>query len=259
MLTFFRKLFDEGNLKSYLVFAFGLLLLLSISILFAFTVNNWNQNRLNAQEEVRIIQDISEEMQRNRFLQEAGSQRIKEVIAAAERLQNVIRNPELRPTKKDIDFDLHKLTWVWLSATPTTIYDALNASGDFGLISSSLLRKKLANFNSNQEKLLQFEAIQGRFVDQQLRPFLNRSIDRTTIHTYQKVDKLITTHHPSQFTTSHDDLLRNREFANILVDLIFFTKRIMLPYDRIEKDISQIDTIIMEKYPSIQAKPYNPY
>jgi len=254
-----EKSFDKGKLINYTVIAVGLILIGCICILFAFSINTYTQNKLNAKKELHVVQGIATELEYYKFLQEAGSERMNEVIGAAERLLNAIRNPKLQPSKDEIDLDLHKLTWLFLSATPTTKYVALNASGDFSLISSVSLRNKFAHLNADQEKLLQFEAIQVRYVDQQLRPFLNRSMDRTTIDTYQKADSLFTTLHPSPFTTSHDDLLRNREFANILVDLLFCTKRIMLPYKRIAIDIKEMEEIIANEYPSIIIEPYKPF
>jgi hypothetical protein len=136
----------------------------------------------------------------------------------------------------------------------------LSGSGDFELLSSSDLRKKLADLKSNQELLMQSEEIQTRFVDQQLRSFLSQSIDRTSIRTTQLPGaQVITTHHSSPFAPSNDELLRNKEFANLLVDLIFFTKRIMLTYDRLEKDLRQIDSLVVSENPFIETKPYVPY
>ena len=49
MLKFFqrirRKLINEGNLKKYLIYAFGEILLVVVGILIALQVNNWNEER----------------------------------------------------------------------------------------------------------------------------------------------------------------------------------------------------------------------
>ena len=112
---------------------------------------------------------------------------------------------------------------------------------------------------ANQENLQLFEELQFRFVGQQLKPFLNRSIDRTRVRSSRKSADLTTTYHPSIFSSAYDDLLRNREFANLLIDLVFTTEDLTSTYGRIRKDITQIDSLIGLRNPSLRAKPYIPY
>lgn len=247
-----RKLFGEWTLLKFLVFTFWIILIGCICILFSLQINNWNNNRQSTEKELRVVRDIVADLNYYSFLREYGGGRMKEVIAAAEQLLSAIRDPKVQLSKKEIDFDLHKLTWIWLSATPTTKYVALNSSGDFSYISSMPLRNKFSQFGADQEKLLQFEAIQARFVDQQLRPFLNQKMDRTTIDSYQSGRNMDTQQYPSPFTNTNYELLQNREFANLLIDLLFFTKRLFLPYDRMEDRTTEMRELIKKEYPSIE-------
>lgn len=263
MLGFLRRmrrtLLDEGHLRKYLVYAFGEILLVVVGILLALQINTWNQGRLNSKEELRLLRDLSEELQFDRFLKEKGIEYMGEVLGAGERLLQAINHPTNVPAKEQLELDIHKLTWVWKSGRPTTAYDVLSGSGELALISSPELRKKLADLKYNQETLLLFEESQFNFVDQQLRPFLNRTVDRTTIRSAVRSAEQITTYQPSPFSTSYDDLLSNREFANMLMDLVFFTERLLQTYSRIERDIMQVDSLIASRDASIQAKPYVPY
>lgn len=263
MIQFFRKirqnLLNEGKTTKYFKYAIGEIVLVVIGILIALSINNWNQNRVNAKEEQRIMQDLTEELAFNKFLHANGTMTMNAVIDAAEYLLKLDYNPKNQIDSTQIALNIDKLSWVWVSGRNTTIYDVLSGSGDFNLISSPVLRKKLADLKANQESLLQFEQLQNRFVDQQLRPFLNRIVDRTTIRSSLIAAVMTTTEHPSNFNASYDQLFNNREFSNLLVDLIFFTDRVTSTYIRIEKDIYQIDSLIISKYPNIQAKPYVPY
>ncbi|MBL0027002.1 MAG: hypothetical protein IPO98_19350 [Saprospiraceae bacterium] len=58
MMKFFhlirKKLLDEGNLKRYLMYAIGEILLVVIGILIALQINNWNQ----ANSDSRLLMNI---------------------------------------------------------------------------------------------------------------------------------------------------------------------------------------------------------
>lgn len=263
MIKFFRQLRQQlviqNKTSKYLLYAAGEIVLVVIGILIALQINTWNQERINVREEQRIFQDLSEELQYNKFLLQNGSSKMTEVIGAAERMLVGINDIGHSFSEDTFNQDVDKLTWVWVSGRPTTLYDVLSSSGDFNLISSPVLRKKLADLKRNQESLIKFEEIQNRFVDEQLRPFLNQHIDRTKVRSILKSAELITTRHNSVFPPNNKQLFQNREFANILADLIFFTKRIEGNYIRINMDIAQIDSLIHAKYPDIYAKTYIPY
>ena len=70
MIKFFRrirrKLLDEGNLKRYLVYAIGEILLVVIGILLALQINAWNQSEKDKDEEKeyleRIVTDLKEDL-----------------------------------------------------------------------------------------------------------------------------------------------------------------------------------------------------
>lgn len=264
MIKLFRKirqnLITEGKTANYLKYAFSEIILVVIGILIALQINTWNQERINSREEHRIFQDLSEELEYNKFLLQYGSNTMLEVIAATERMLSRINDIDETYSEEAFNQDLDKLTWVWVSGRPTTLYDVLSASGDFNLISSPVLRKKLADLKRNQESLSKFEEIQNRFVDEQVRPFLNRNVDRTKVRSiFNDGAERITIDHNSVFPSNSKKLLQNREFANLLTDLIFFTSRIEINYKRIDMDIARIDSIVYAKYPDLEPKKFNPY
>ena len=246
-----EQTFSKAYIKDILAIGLGLTLVGCICILFAFSLSSYLRDKEASKRELRAIQEIKSEIAYYEFMIEKGGGRMNEVIAAAERLLHVIRNPQEKASMEDVELDLHKLTWLWLSATPTTKYVSLIHSGDINFISSAELRSELSQFNADQEKLLQFEAIQVRFVDTQLRPFLNKHIDRTVMDSYQKGADLVFNRFQSPFRNTNSSLLQNREFANLLLDLIFCTKRLNLPYSRMQGEAEYMKEIIAKDYPSI--------
>jgi len=52
----------DGNLKRYLIYAIGEILLVMIGISLAFQVSNWDDNRINKNAEIRIYENIKEQL-----------------------------------------------------------------------------------------------------------------------------------------------------------------------------------------------------
>lgn len=69
MLKFFRrirqKLINDSNLKKYLLYAIGEILLVMIGILLALQVNNWNLNRLDSIRNEKLLLRIEHELESN--------------------------------------------------------------------------------------------------------------------------------------------------------------------------------------------------
>ena len=70
MINLFRrirqKLLVEENLKRYLIYAIGEIILVMVGILLALQINNWNENRKERVIERKILTDLREEIQTNR-------------------------------------------------------------------------------------------------------------------------------------------------------------------------------------------------
>ena len=67
MLRFFRrirlKLIEGGNLRKYLIYAIGEILLVMIGILLALQVNNWNEVRKQRIDEIDLLKDLRTDLE----------------------------------------------------------------------------------------------------------------------------------------------------------------------------------------------------
>ncbi len=67
MLKFFqrvrRKFINEGNLRRYLIYAVGEIILVMIGILLALQVNNWNEGRKDKKKEILYLSEIKSDLQ----------------------------------------------------------------------------------------------------------------------------------------------------------------------------------------------------
>lgn len=262
MIKFFRKvrrkLIDEGNLKKYLIYAIGEILLVVIGILIALQINNWNKNKSNREEEKISLQAISEKMKFNQFQCETGIKRNKRVIVGVEELLTLISDTTTRMSKSRIEQNLNTLNKRFLmgKSNSTSIYDELVGAGQLGNISSQELRNQLTDLKANMQLLESYENLQVQFVDNHLSPFLNKHIDRITIGVAGLktdttfYDKLIqinySTFNKNTSEQSYEDLLKSREFSNLLIELMQHTKTLLPIYDRIGVNVSIIDSIAIE-------------
>ncbi|MEX0290429.1 MAG: DUF6090 family protein [Flavobacteriaceae bacterium] len=69
-MKFFRKirqkLIKSGNLKRYLLYAVGEILLVMIGISLAFRVDSWNEDRINKEAEIKYYQNIKDQISKDR-------------------------------------------------------------------------------------------------------------------------------------------------------------------------------------------------
>lgn len=244
-------------MKTHIYFRQRTLTVFALIIMF-FSMGSCIQNENNTEKEDKIVGRIAADVAFYKFHFKYGGTRMGEVITAAETLLEAMRNPDADLTEDEVELNIHKLTWLWLAATPTTEFVALTNSGEISLVTSETLRRKFKEMSHDQEKLLQFEELQINYVNQELRPYLNKRIDKTTLKTSQNFNAVATTRVLSPFKNSPKDLLKDREFANLLVDLLFFTKRIMLPYNRLNTIMADIEDIITKDYPNVELETYGP-
>lgn len=75
MIRFFRKirqqLFYDNNIRKYVSYAIGEIVLVVIGILIALSINNWNQDRIDRQTERKYLINIKREIQSNARVNQA--------------------------------------------------------------------------------------------------------------------------------------------------------------------------------------------
>lgn len=233
MLKFFQKI-----RKSLLVdkkvsqYAIGEIILVVIGILIALQINNWNQERLNTQEEKILIESISEKINYNQFQYKTGLSRYNEVIKSAYSFLSVINSESKATNIDEIESNLHSITKRWLlgKANSVSIYDQMIGAGQLNILSSEELRSVLTSLKENLLLLESYEDIQINFLDNQLTPFLNLNADVISIYANgskndtSSYDQLIAIDYSSFYyensSISYEKLLINKEFSNLLFELV---------------------------------------
>lgn len=163
MLKFFRtirkKFIDQDNVRKYLFYAVGAILLVVIGILIALQVNTWNENRKIANEEQAILTQSLEDLefaktQSERFIlrENEDIDRLKLILGNPQELTEIIQQP-------DPDRFFYAAGWDLSFDVPIIItYTDLQNAGDTGKIQNSVLRNRLSQMGL---KILMLESIIG--------------------------------------------------------------------------------------------------
>lgn len=152
MLKFFRtirkKLIEEDNIRKYLVYAIGEILLVVIGILIALQVNNWNQNRLDsaaaANAQVRMLDDLYNEL----AVIEASLLYLNTVKNYASRAISVFESGELQDGQSSDSFliDLYQASQMYEASQSKSTYLELLASGKIEFIEDDALRSSIIGY-----------------------------------------------------------------------------------------------------------------
>lgn len=152
-----RRLIDKGNLRKYLIYAIGEILLVMIGILLALQVSNWNQKRIEHKKELKALIDLNKEFKLN-------EQRIKikqhSRISIVPKLENYVR----QISSGDADYssfkDFHSDQFLFGMTNPANgVINTLISSGEIALISNDSLKYFLTDWKNQVENLYENEQI----------------------------------------------------------------------------------------------------
>ncbi len=260
MINFFRhirkKLADDNRPLKYTRYAIGEIVLVVIGILIAVSINNWNQNRLDKNEEALLLGAIAKKMNHNRFQHQRGLKRYTEVVNGARKLIKLSGKPMHDSLRSHIEqslFDVKK-RFLMGKSNQTSVYDELIASGKLSLLSSKKLRQELTQLKANLQLLAAYEDQQNNFVDNHLSPALNRQVDYISIiniaENNDSINKVEDFDYEPLFANANDysNLLQDRTFLNLLAELVTHTNTLLPIYQRMGENIQRIDSIVKPSF-----------
>ena len=152
-----RKLLDTSNFRKYLVYAIGEIALVMIGILLALQVNNWNQERLNRQNELNALVDLREEFLVNKQRFEEKQERRLETLSRVDKFLDLIS----RDSVSYSDFVIFQTGGHQSGMTNPSfgVVNSLIASGDIKLISNDSLKYLLTDWKDFVGDLMENEQI----------------------------------------------------------------------------------------------------
>lgn len=175
MLKFFsrirRKLLDEGNLKRYLIYAIGEILLVMGGILLALQVNNWNENNKNREAEYKALLDLKYEFENN-------IERLEFICKSKEnteiKLRTIIESIANNSLNRIIKPDILGMPW---DATNSVLTSLIN-SGDIEHIENDSLKYLLTDWTVLVKR---WETREAHFMDVSVQRLNNYLESRMTL------------------------------------------------------------------------------
>lgn len=180
MIKLFRKirqkLLDDGNLKRYLLYALGEILLVVIGILIALQVNNWNQARLYKSKEALLLKEIHTEFKYNKAEMEITR---KFYAKIKEDTKQIISFFPIHPDKIDLDslaIYLEEIEFNPSFDLSTGSIASLKNNSSFDIISNEELRTLLLRFEDLFQDYQDRESRSKNFSFDYLDPYLKLRI-----------------------------------------------------------------------------------
>lgn len=232
MLKLFRRirqnLVREGNLKRYLIYAVGEILLVVLGILIALQINNLNEKRKERNEEQKILIQLQEEYQNNLQQLDEKIQIRKLLIINSTKILDFIETE----TNVNPDSLAGLLGSLGLVPTFDPISNDIVNSGKLRLVQNEKLRKMLSSWVSDVIQLKEEEDYWVKMRDETLFPFyIKQGIARDAINEYLNKEapaiflpgtrgdiKLFIG--KSSKTPSVQEILSNRELEGLLTIII---------------------------------------
>lgn len=250
MIKFFRrirrKLLDEGNLKRYLFYAIGEIVLVVLGILIALQINNWNQNQKTKEVERQYLLSLQEEFNDN-------LESLEEVMKINEQnLNNALELSKFTgpiPPQKS-DKELASLLFGVLNKevffkNNSGVLEEIIGSGKLVVISNTKLRSSLSSWNGQLVKV--------RKQEEELARWRFGLFDFGTVHvnsrkTYFEARGQFFDLPNSKFETRIGEELQFLEFENLLfyfVTASAFTNKYF--YTDLKIEIQEILKLINEE------------
>jgi hypothetical protein len=190
--------------------------LIVVSILLAFGIDAWWDERKSAQEEAEMIVALENEFLRNRAVLQVQSDLHGHILESVGKLVTASRQGEWSDASQTIDDALYALTYPGTTDLEGGVLDALVSANRFELISDLQLRTSLANWGAVFAEVQDDEQNNRAFVFDRVNPYLFRQhIPLSRAYSYGPTDDLILTRSLASDAEARSRLLSDPEFLSM--------------------------------------------
>lgn len=224
-----QTLIKEGNLKRYLLYAIGEILLVMIGISLAFQLNNWNDNRIKKNTEITYYQNIRDQIQDDKILIiemiDYNNKYMSEFNYANEILE---RND--RSKMDTLGLIVRNLTQYSDFDRQGNIHETLVNSGEIKILRNHNIVNGIRNLEEKYNYMNRMESIH---------------YDVMMNHVIKGINPIL------KFSTAEikkPELVFSYEFQNLVLSLLQVMNEKNEVYNDVLKEIDRITTLIDEEF-----------
>jgi hypothetical protein len=190
MLSFFRKtrkkVFGEGTLPKYLLYAIGEILLVMIGILLALQVNNWNENRRAKIIERNALIELLVEFENNKVQFDTVYSKHLEAKRGCLRLQALSEMGYHESDAESWNAALHDFRKVWTFNPSSSIAHSLITTANYEKVQNDSLRILLVGWSDLIEDFQEEEIWARHVMVNLINPFFSKTLpsEITSADTY---------------------------------------------------------------------------
>lgn len=220
-----KTLIKEGNLKRYLLYAIGEILLVMIGISLAFQLNNWNDNRIKKNTETRYYQNIREQIKGDKELIVGQKNHNNHFMVQFKYANEILQNND-RNKMDTLGVIVRNLTQYSDFDRQGNIYETLVNSGEIKIL-------------QNHDIVYSIQYLEEKYI------YMNRMED---IHYDAMMQHVIIAINPViAFATNEikkPDSVFTYEFQNLIIMLLQVMEEKDKTYNEAIKEIERVTTLI---------------
>ena len=213
--------------------------LIVVSILAAFWIDSWRDDRQLATEEQELLRQLKAEFEVNiDLLAERRSQHAANQAAARNLLSATGPKPNTAVlATEDLGKNLLRMLQWWTFDPQTGVLTGMIQSGKLSVISSDSLRTNLASWPARLQDLTEDELYLAGFTKDLIYPVLHPTTAMRNFVLMPNVG-------PSAFPDNSEQLLRNRQFENVVIQKLAMEEELLDIYDDIGAHIDSTVALI---------------
>ena len=245
MIKFFRRirqrLLSENKFSKYLIYAIGEIILVVIGILIALSINNWNENRKNSDEEIAILQSLDKNLilakkqSESLVSTEKDSKDVLLLVLAIDTISSIIDNNSIS------DKIFKDAFWNLENDIPViNTYTDLKNTNKLGLIKNQKIKEKFTSLEVNLNELKGM--LDDRLNVQQIRidDVAENDINFIPLIKYSIPTINIT----NEKQNNYEQIINNQRIRNLLGIKLNMTQDVLNYRENLDKEIKELRMLI---------------